>query len=483
MSTVDIVFYINLGLALLSIINAAAIGGMCAKTSYMLQIGLTALFMAGFGLLSFIVQLVLYSIGNGYAVYMVYCTTFLIGCGFVMSAVYCFLLGGRADKSYSTATGVLMFVPPVGTVMIAIMYKRMRADSRAQNLLFNGFAYTLAATGAYTAKYAPEFIDSASEEIYDDMTSREALKHVKQLKKQAKADGGVFKYAEAVAHYFPADTKIAAAALNKAAKLDDPEALFNLGYWHEIGYYYKRDLKKAREYYAKAKEVGDIDSAIRLAIVDIQSGDKSEGAQAFKELADAGNVYALFDYALCLERGDGVDKDEMKAIELYAECAKCGLHEARRRLFWIAVKSVGLVEYDKMFAKITKLVFEGEYSLILEGAIAVKEKRAANAADAFLAAVKYRGKWEGVARMFVGTLYLDCGDTDRDRKNGAAYLKTAIGLTPLAKDIFLTVPVSLRGKYDERKERKLYAAQVKAKAAAEKSDAAGEEKSEREQEI
>lgn len=470
MKAVDIVFYINLALALLTLIHSAAICVLCKKTAFGVQTGLTGVFWAGFAILTYIIQLVLYSLRNGYAVYFVYAALGMMGSALIVQSIYCFLLGKRSDKNMCIATGVLLYVPPIGTVMLVLLSYKMRKDSRAQNLLFNGYAYTLAAIGAFTAKYPGEYIDSAAEAQFPELSKKEAFKHVKALKKKAKDPEGKYKFGVAVAHYFPMDTRIAVRAMKKASKNDYPAALFNLGYWHEIGYYFKKDLKKAREYYQRAEALGDRDATLRLGVVEIESGNEKVGVEIFDKCAKAGDECALYDYAFCLERGVGIEKDGIKAVEIYADCAKRGMYAAKRRLFWLAIKSVGEVEYDDMFRRIAQLEFEGEFSLAMEGAIAVKEKRAANAADAFLAAVKYRGKSEGVCRLFVGTLYIDCGDTEKDRQNGAAYIKTAIDMTPLAKDIYLTVPVALRGKYSERAEKKA------AKQAAEKAQAVEDDK-------
>ncbi len=449
MKTYDIVFYVNLGLVILTLANAAAVCVLCKKTAFGIQTGLTSVFIAGFAVAAYIIQLVMYSLGNGYAEYAVYAALFLLCCGLIATCIYCFLLSKRSDGNLCIASGVLMFVPPVGTCLLAALSARLRRDSRAQNMLFNGYAYTFAAVGAFTARYGGGFIDSAEGVSFDELKERDAFKYVKTLKKKAKDADGVYKYAEALAHYFPQDTGLAARAMTKAAKSGHAAATFNLGYWHEIGYYFKKDLKKANELYARAEELGDSDAQLRRGVVAVERGNAQEGAQIFKTLADGGNDCALFDYALCAERGVGVEKDTVKAAELYADCARRGLFAAQQRLFALAGKSVGTVEYDDVFRKIASFqFFEGEFSLALEGMIAVKEKRAANAADAFLASIKYRGKWEGVARLFVGTLYIDSGETEYDRKNGAAYIKTAIPLTPLARDIYLIVPVSLRGKKD-----------------------------------
>ncbi|MCH5162127.1 MAG: sel1 repeat family protein [Clostridiales bacterium] len=454
MSTYEIFFYVNLGVALLTIIHTAAVGVLCKKTAFGMQVGLTGVFLAAFGMLAFIIQMIMRSLGSAYYKVLVFPTLGLFGCVLIDYIVYCFVLGKRSNKKLCYATGVLLILPPIGMALFIRLSFKVSSDSRAQSLLFNGYAYTLAAIVAFASNNGGKFIDSGEEAEFDKLSDKEAFKRVKQLKKNANDAESVYKYAEAVAHYFPDDIKIAVTAMNKAAKQDYPPALFNLGYFHEIGYYYKRDLKKAKEYYIRAKELGDADAAMRLGIVEIESGKEKEGAEIFAKIAESGDKRAIYNYALCHERGIGVEKNEIKAIELYAESIKKGMFVAQQRLFAMALASVGEKKYDNAFRKITSYSFEGEFDHIMGGAIAIKEKRAANAADTFLEAVKCRGKWEGIARLFVGALYLDCGETETDKKNGAAYIKTAIPFVPYAKEIFLTVPVAIRGKYDENKEKK-----------------------------
>lgn len=444
---VNIVFYVNLAVLFCAIVQSVCICVLCKKTVYCIQAGLTSVFIFGFAVIAYVIQLALYTLGNGYAPYSVYATLALFGCGFIACTVYCFALGKRSNKILCRVTGISAIAPPIGTAFIIRLSYKLRGDTRAQGLVFNGYTYTIAALRAFSQRYRGSFIDAAGAAEFESLSPREARKYVRRLKKNAKRakDGeGWFKYGEAVAHYMPEDMRLAVKAMQKSAKRDCPSALFNLGYMYETETYFKRDVKKATEFYRRAAALGDKDAELRLGIIEVGKGNADAGAEVFRGRMSVGDEYAQFNLALCTERGDGVPRDEIKAVSMYAGCAKRGMFVAQRRLFALAAESVNTADRDALFREIAALRFDGEFACVLAGVVAIKEKRASDAAVEFLEAIKHRGAWEGIARLFVGTLYLDCGKLDEDRKNGAAYIRTAVDMTPLAREVYFTVPAKLR---------------------------------------
>ncbi len=452
---VTVTFYVNIGLTFCALAQGTAVAGLCKKTSYRIEFGLTAVFIIMFAFFGFIAQIVMYSFGHIYTPDMVYSETGLLGAGFVASGIYCIVLSRRSNKKRCIIAAVTSILPPVGTFfMIRLAYK-MRRDTCAQGLVFNGYAYTIASLKAYFDGYVADYIDSAGEEEFERLSGKDAIKHIKSLKKQAKDAEGLFRYAEAVAYYTPVDMRLAVRAMNKSAKQGYPAAIFNLGFWHETGTYYNADLKKAREYYARAAALGDKDAEMRLAIVDIKTGKAADAVRSFTERANSGDLCAKYNLAVCIERGQGVERDKLRAIKLYSECARAGLYSAQQRIFAYAAISVNNADYDDIFKEIAVQSFGGEFGKIMRAVIAVKEKRASDAADIFLDAVRQHGRWEGVARLFVGTLYMDCGKTQIDRRNGAAYVKSAFGLTDYARELYITLPRDLtREKYKEKEVRR-----------------------------
>ena len=108
---------------------------------------------------------------------------------------------------------------------------------------------------------------------------------------------------------------------------------------------------------------------------------------------------------------------------------------ARTRLFEIMCSCINTSEHDAAFKTLALVEFDGAFGLLMKAMVALKEKRTSDAADILLDTVKQRGEWEGIARLLVGTLYVDCGKTETDKRNGAAYIKTAAPFTAIAKNI------------------------------------------------
>jgi TPR repeat protein len=78
-----------------------------------------------------------------------------------------------------------------------------------------------------------------------------------------------------------------------------------------------RDLVAAGEYFRKAAEAGHVDGmyrcAIWMVIGMVAEPEKPRGVQILKMLADQGHQQAVLDFALCLEYGVGVEKNEEEA--------------------------------------------------------------------------------------------------------------------------------------------------------------------------
>ena len=437
-------YFINVGLVVLSLVEIAALLLLHKKTTFAYVAGLASAFIFMFGFIAFIVQLVMYPLGHKYTFHAVYAAMAIMAAGVIGSGIYCIMLCRRSKKAFCIITGIFQLVPPVGTILLMILCKVVRHDTRAQELVFTGYSYTLAALAEFSAKYAPEFIDAAEAADFEQLSKSGVKAHLKKLKKQAKTPEGCFKYGEAVAHYTPQNMHESYNYISRAAKNDYPPALFNMGYFHDYGIYVKQDIKKAREYYRRAAELGDADAGLRLAIADVKSGNEASGIAEMKRRAETDNV-AKYDYALCVERGAGEPVDMLRAVDLYVECAKNGLLAAQRRLFGLLADMItnGKTD-DGIYGKIVGAGFLGEFGLMVSGADSIANKNTPEASEIFICAVKKRGKWEGDARLFIGTLYADCGKLDVDRRNGAAYVKSALNLTPVASRVYSLLPKEIK---------------------------------------
>ncbi len=451
----DIIFYINLAFAFCVLIELTSTVLMMRKTACMYSAGLTAVILYGIGLVSFCVQFVLYIIGHKYSQHAVFASCAISYSGFITAGVYRILLGKRSDTVLSVFAGVFAFFPPVGTVFCVILLFRMRFDTRVESIVYNGFAYTFAVLESIVVRYRAEFIDGGGEERYEELDKKSEKALLKKLKKRAVTPEGCYKYGNALINYRPDKYGAGIKMYKKAANGNYAPALFNLGYCYEKGSGVKKDEKRAHELYNRAAALGDTDAALRLGIVNMASGKKSDGIAVFNTRAEQGDICAKYNIGVCYERGDGVDPDYNKAVSIYCECI--GLAVAQQRLFSLAADCIGVGDLStetyktERFNTVTRIKYGGALALMMRGLIAIKEKRAADAAECFLDAVKKRGMWEGIARCLVGSLYMDCGAKASDRQNGAAYVRSAFGLTPVAKELYATVPKSLINATPEKK--------------------------------
>lgn len=419
-------------------IELAAVFIMSKKTACMLATSLTAVFLLCIGILAYFAQLFMYTLKVVYAEYAVIAALAIMYAGIISVSVYCFSISKRSDGSLCKAAGIFGFLPPVGTAFTVRLLFKMKFDTPAQELIYSGYAKTYAVLGGFCQNSEPQFIDGADDEEFEELDKKAVKAKLRELEKRTSTADGQFEYAETLMHYVPAKAKKAIALYEKAAKSDHKGALFNLGYCYETGAYVKRDLRRAAELYARAAELGDKESAIRQCIVDTKDGRVNQAYTKFETIAKDGSPYATYDLALCCERGLGTYVNLDKAIDYYLQCGD--LYAAKKRLVTLAAERVKQNGGDAAFEKVVSHGFEGELRVVMDGLKAVKEKRASDAADLFLQVVKMRGEWEGLARCLVGALYIDNGATDADRQNGAAYIKSAIGMTPVAAEVYKMIP-------------------------------------------
>lgn len=90
------------------------------------------------------------------------------------------------------------------------------------------------------------------------------------------------------------------------------------------------------ERYKKAAEQGDAISQYNLGVY-YENGqgvakDEAKAVEWFSKAAEQGNVHAQYNLGLCYQDGRGVAKDEAKAVEWFKKAAKQGDKDARRNL-------------------------------------------------------------------------------------------------------------------------------------------------------
>ncbi|MBD5131335.1 MAG: sel1 repeat family protein [Clostridiales bacterium] len=438
--TVDIMFYINLCLLFCAFVAATSLIVLCKKTSCAIVCGLASVLVFGFGFVLFVVQLVLYTMSHDGTPYAVYFCMALLYCGFIVGGVYCGMLSRNSHKALCISAAICSIVPPVGAVLMVILSYKINRDSRGQELVFNGYAYTYAALGEFCDGHKAKFLDSAGDASFEKLNKKQTKRKLKDLKRESKTPDGKCAYAAAILTYTPYKYKKALRLFNKAAEAHCVQAMFNLGCYYETGSYVKKDIKKAKSFYTKAADAGDTDAVMRLALINIEYGSAQDGLHILQDrMEENGDIYAKYNIGVCHEKGLGVTRDVIKAVEIYTECANAGMLAAQRRIFAIASHNINSAQNGQFFRTVTDREFVGTFKTMIDGLIEIKKRHAADAADKFLEAVKKHDSWEGVARCLVGTLYIDCGKLPEDRNNGAEYIKSAIPLYPAAKHIYTVV--------------------------------------------
>ena len=463
-----ILFYINLGLVLFVVMQSTALIVLIKKTSCASDVGLASVFAFAMSAVLFLIQLLMYTLNGANALYVIsFCLLLTYG-AFIMTCVYNIMLSKNSLKKLCILAGVMDIIPPIGAVLSLVLAAKMKIDTTAQEYIYKGYAYTYAALGEYCALHKPAFADLAGNEEAEQMSAKDIKFKLKELKQDTDNPDGQYAYAVAVATYTPQNSAVAVKYMKKAADGNHPAALFNLGFYYELGAYVGKDLKKARECYMRAAAAGDEDAELRLGILDIKAHKAEEGFKLFKTRAEERkDCCALYNMAVCYELGLGVEPDINAAMDIYCRCdsegTKTGVHSAeiaslaRKRIFAIAATDINSAQNGDFFRKVTDRPYKGMFRTMLDGLIEIKRRHAADAADCFLNVVKRGGEWEGLARCLVGTLYLDNGKELKDKANGAAFIETALDTMPEAKDILSVIPPSIlkqikaRNKAEQRK--------------------------------
>lgn len=436
-----IMFCVNLGLILCTVIQVTAIIVLYRKTACASVVGLATVMVFGMCAFLFILQLLMYVYNNANAIYAISFCLCLMYAAFITSAVYSIMLSRNSHKTLCILAGIFDFIPPIGVVFTVILSYRIKRDSVAQEYVYKRYAYTYAALAQFCADNKPAFTDMAGDETICPMEKKELKRKLKELKRAANTAEGQYAYAAAIASYMPEKSKKAVKYMKRAADGNNTAALFNLGYYYELGAYVTKDLKKAQSYYVRAAEQGDEDAALRLAILEIKSGNAAAGFALFKERAENKNdVCAKFNTGICYELGVGVAADIDKALDVYYECISAGLYAAERRVFAIAAQDINSPQNGEFFRKVTDRKFGGSFAKMIDGLIEIKKRLASDASTHFLSVLQFNDKWEWFARCLLGTLYIDCGKELGDKCNGAEYIRSSAVMSPIAKDLYPVLP-------------------------------------------
>lgn len=455
-----ILFCINIGLLLCAVIQSTALVVLYRKTLCAGVVGLAAVMVFGMSAVLFIVQLMMYFYGNVNAIYAISFCVCLLYAAFITSSVYSFMLSRNEHKTLCIFAGIFDIIPPIGVVFTVVLSYKVHRDTVAKQYIYKGYAYTYAALGQFCATNKATLIDMAGDEELYSLDKSETKHKLKELKLHVDTAEGQYAYAVAIATYAPDDMQTAVKFMKKSADGGHAPALFNLGYYYEVGAYLPKDLKKAKSYYARAAEAGDEDAAMRLGILEVKSGDAAAGFKLFEDKATNKNdMCAKYNMAICYEQGIGVETDMDKALDIYCECIAAGMFEAEKRLYAIAAQDINSAQNGEFFRRVTDRQFSGSFAKMIDGLIEIKKRLASDAVEHFLKVLDFNDKWEWFARCIVGTLYIDCGKEMEDKYNGAEYIRSSAVMSPIAKDIYPTLPhavfkeIKARSKAEKSKQK------------------------------
>ncbi len=436
-----ILFCLNIGLLLCAVIQTTALVVLYRKTLCASVVGLANIMVFGMGGVLFVIQLLMYVYGNANAIYAISFCVCLLYASFITSTVYSIMLSRNEHKTLCILAGVFDFIPPIGVVFTVVLSYKVHHDTVAKQFIYKGYNYTYAALGQFCAANKATLIDMAGDEELYSLDKKETKHKLNELKLHLDTAEGQYAYAVALATYVPDKSKTAVKYMKKAADGGHTAALFNLGYYYEVGAYLPKDLKKAKSFYTRAAEAGDEDATMRLAILEVKSGDAAAGFKLFKDRAEnKSDLCAKYNLGICYEQGIGVDADMDKALDIYCECIDAGMFEAEKRLFAIAAQDINSAQNGEFFRRVTDRQFKGSFAKMIDGLIEIKKRLASDAVEHFLKVLDFNDKWEWFARCIVGTLYIDCGKEMEDKYNGAEYIRSSAVMSPIAKDIYPTLP-------------------------------------------
>lgn len=146
------------------------------------------------------------------------------------------------------------------------------------------------------------------------------------------------------------DPKRAIDLLNAASVLNNVRALDLLGNVYRKGVpgLMEPNYTESFRLFSRATELGFLDAQGNLGVLYINgqgvTKDEKKAASLFKDGAEKGNPSCMFYFAMCLEGGVGVDKDEAAAKEWYIKAAKGG---DRRAIEWCKKHDISLAVFQK----------------------------------------------------------------------------------------------------------------------------------------
>ncbi|KAK8896208.1 hypothetical protein M9Y10_014103 [Tritrichomonas musculus] len=153
------------------------------------------------------------------------------------------------------------------------------------------------------------------------------------------------------------DKKKTCELYKKAAKQGNPKAQYNLAVMYSKGDGVDKNNKKAAKYYQKAADQDLPQAAFNLGVLYFKGSpelpaDKEKAAELFEKttVLNPNNSKALYNLAIMHMKGEGVEKDEVKAREYFEKAAQLNNKDALLNLGLMYYEGTAGVRKDKTMA-------------------------------------------------------------------------------------------------------------------------------------
>ena len=130
-----------------------------------------------------------------------------------------------------------------------------------------------------------------------------------------------------------------------------PEAINNIGGFYRDGIVVRANPETAAKWFSRSAELGNAYGMLNYALA-LQRGegvekDVAKAIELLKEAAELGNAEAMNAYGMCFYSGDGVAKDAAEAVKWYRASAARGFAPAMDNLSSCYNLGVGVRKDEK----------------------------------------------------------------------------------------------------------------------------------------
>lgn len=146
----------------------------------------------------------------------------------------------------------------------------------------------------------------------------------------------------------------------QAADGNYPRAIFRLGTLHALGIGVTEDHEKALRYLFRAEELGDAEAYLFIANIYYEQEEDTKAFEYYLKAAESGIAQGMTFTGQAYEKGQGVDRDLIEAVNWYAKAVELGEVEAMMHLGVLYANGTGVdQDFEKAESLISKAVEGG----------------------------------------------------------------------------------------------------------------------------